>query len=91
LRILRIAEDKFKIIHDIYYEPAGYGSVKNTWLDAKKKDPTITLNIVKQWFDKNIPKNDQVKGYNSFVAPHAYYEFQMDLFFINEGENQNIR
>ena len=36
-------------------------------------------------------KKTQLKGYNSFVAPYPYYEFQFDLFFINDLENQKIR
>ena len=30
-------------------------------------------------------------GQNSFVAPNAYYEFQIDLFFINDIPNQKFR
>ena len=28
---------------------------------------------------------------NSFVAPHSAYEYQIDLFFINDLENQKFR
>ena len=38
-----------------------------------------------------MEKKTQLKGYNSFVAPYPYYEFQFDLFFINDLENQKIR
>ena len=33
--------DKQKIISDIYFDKAGYGSRKTTLEDAKKKEPTI--------------------------------------------------
>ena len=28
---------------------------------------------------------------NSFVAPYPYYEFQFDLFFLNDLENQSYK
>ncbi len=32
----------------------------------------------------------QSKGTNSFVAPHPYYEYQFDLFFINDLDEQKF-
>ena len=31
------------------------------------------------------------RGENSFIAPHAFYEFQIDLFFINDLPKQRVR
>ena len=36
-------------------------------------------------------KKRKPRGQNSFVAPHSFYEFQFDLFFINDLENQKFR
>ena len=41
---------------------------------------------MKPFFNKNIEKKDNLKGYNSFIAPHANYEYQMDMFFIPNDE-----
>ena len=47
-------ENKDKLISNIYYSPGGYGSVKNTYNDVVKKDFSITLDYVKDWFKRNI-------------------------------------
>ena len=44
--------DKQKIISDIYFDKAGYGSRKTTLEDAKKKEPTIKKEDVEQFFKK---------------------------------------
>ena len=38
-----------KIIHNMYYDTAGYGSITSTYKEALHKDKTITLNTIKQW------------------------------------------
>ena len=47
-----------------------------TWM--QKKDPSITMQDVKDWFSENIERKTQLSGYNSFVAPEANYEYQLD-------------
>jgi len=42
--------DKNKIISNVYFDPAGYSSIKTTLEDARKKDKSITYNDVKEWF-----------------------------------------
>ena len=83
--------NKNEIISKIYNDPAGFSSIKTTFDDAKKQDKSITIDDVKLWFNKNVEKKNQLKGMNSFVAPHPYYEYQLDLFFINDMENQKFK
>ena len=86
--------DKNNIISKIYYDRSGFGSIKTTLEDARKVNKSITLDDVKQFFNSNVEKKDNLKGYNSFVAPHNYYEYQADLFFVNDDEfleNQNFK
>ena len=73
---------KNDIISKIYYDPAGFDGIKKTLEDARKKDKSITYNDVKEWFEKNIEQKKQLKGFNSFVANEAKFEYQIDLFFI---------
>ena len=40
-----------------------------------KKEPSIKQSDVKEWFEQQVKKKTNVNGQNSFVAPHAYYEF----------------
>ena len=44
--------NKDDIINKIYFDRSGFGSVATTYQDAKKKEPSITLNDVKEWFRK---------------------------------------
>ena len=71
--------EKEKIISDVYHE--FYGSINSTYLDAKQKYSTIKYDDVKNWFEKSFARKTNLNGYNSFIAHHAYEEFQMDLFF----------
>jgi hypothetical protein len=82
---------KNEIISKIYNDPSGFGSVNKTLDEAKQVDKSITIDDVKDWFRRNVEKKNQLKGMNSFVAPHPYYEYQLDLFFINDLENQKVK
>ena len=73
---------KDEIINKIYYDRAGYGSIKRTHDAAKAKDKSISIKYVASWFDKNIGKKRQPTGTNSFVAPRPYYEYQFDSFLL---------
>jgi hypothetical protein len=57
----------------------------------RKRILQLQLKDVQDWFNKNVDRAPQLKGYNSYVAPHAHFEYQMDLFFINDaGEAYKI-
>ena len=85
-----MSKSKDDVIHDIYYDKAGFNSVVQTWKEAKQKEKTITLENVKDWFKKNVEQKQQVKGYNTYIVPYANYEYQMDLFFITDLPNQRF-
>ena len=53
-------------------------------MKMQKRRKTITVNDVKKWFEKNVEKKKQLSGYNSFVAPYAKYEYEIDLFFMTK-------
>ena len=84
---------KQEIIANIYYDKSGFGSKKTTLEDAKKKDKTIKMQDVEEFFKNNIEEKRKPRGQNSFVAPYAYHTFQIDLFFISKKdlENQKFR
>ena len=77
---------KQKIINDIYFDRAGFGSKKTTLADARKKDNTITMADVEEFFRKNVEIKKQPRGYNSFTAPHNNHTYQLDLFFISKED-----
>ena len=41
-------------------------------------------------FKKNVEQKRRPVGTNSFVAPQSAYEYQTDLFCINDMENQKL-
>ena len=81
-----MSDNKQKIISDIYHDPAGFGSKQTTLKDSRKKDATITMKDVEQFFKENVEVKKLPRGQNSFVAPHAGYEYQVDLFFIGKKD-----
>ena len=82
---------KQDIINDVYYDRAGFGSLKKTLDEARKKDSSIRMEDVKQFFAKNVEERRRPRGQNSFVAPHSFWEFQLDLFFISKNDLENFQ
>ena len=82
---------KQEIINDVYYDRAGYGSRSRTLKEAREKDKSITIDDVNEFFKKNVEAKRKPAGQNSFVAPHSAYEYQMDLLFINDLEDQKFK
>ena len=82
---------KQDIINDTYFDRGGFGSKARTRQEARKKDKSITAEDVNEFFRKNVEQKRKQTGRDSFVAPNAYYEFQIDLFFINDIPDQKFR
>ena len=40
---------------------------------------------------KRTEQKKQLSGNHSFIAPHPYFEFQLDLFFINDIPKQKFK
>ena len=75
------AEQEMRVIAKVYRGPDGGKPAYKTWLDAEAIQPGITLNLVKVWFKLTVEPKNQVWGKRkSYVAPHAYFEYQADLF-----------
>ena len=79
---------KEEIIRKMYYDPAGFGSIKNTLKDVRKVDPTITEAEVKEWIENNTERKKNLSGYNSFIANEPKQEYQVDLFFMTKEEEK---
>ena len=82
---------KNDIISSIYFDRSGFGSKKQTLKDAREKDKSITMADIDNFFRQNVEQKKQIRGRNTFVAPEPFYEFQMDLFFINDLKNQKFK
>jgi hypothetical protein len=79
-------DNKQKIISDVYDDRSGYGSKKTTLEDSKKKEPTIKMSDVEEFFRKNIEIKKKPRGYNSFIAPFNNHTYQVDIFFISKKD-----
>lgn len=55
--------DKNDIFSKVYFDPAGYSSIRTTLEDARKKDKTITLEDVRNFFKNNIEQKKQFRGF----------------------------
>ena len=71
------------LLKKIYYDPGGYGSVQETYKDAKKVDSTITVANVKDWFERNVERKKQLRGFNSYSSKGPRDEYEVDLFDVN--------
>ena len=80
--------DKDKIIHDVYYSPSGYASMRQTLLDARTKDKRIKMEDVKKLFNQHVVPSKEPRGYNSWVADHPRQEYQSDLFWFGTQEEE---
>ena len=85
------SSNKDDIISKVYYDRSGFGSRSRTLEEAREKDKTITMSDINEFFRKNVDQKREPVGSNSFVAPHSAYEYQMDLFFINDLKDQKFR
>ena len=88
-----MTESKDDIIKRIYNNPvSGYGSLRDTYQQAYKIDPTIRQIDVKNYLDSLQHRQTQFKykGENSFVSPHPLFEIELDLVDMTaEAEANN--
>ena len=75
-----MTSNKAEIISKIYNDLSGFGSIQQTFAEARKIDKTITLNDVKEWKEKNIVRKNNLPGYNSYVASAPRFEYQVGPF-----------
>ena len=84
---------KDQMISNVYYDVQDdYGSVKNTFEQARQKDKSITLEDVQKWMKQQPNKQRKAyRGSNSYTAPFARYEYQidiMDMVNLQNSDNQ---
>jgi hypothetical protein len=83
-------EAAFKQISKTYYSKAGLSTPYKIYQDVHSKHDKISLELVRQWFRENIARTKPTGGAKiSWVAPRAYHEYQIDIFFITEKQLQN--
>ena len=85
--------DKDSVIRGIYYDKDdGFDSVVNTYRKANEALNTITVADVKAFIEKQKGSYKQTKpyrGFNSYVAPQALHELQVDLAVFTDSSKDN--
>jgi hypothetical protein len=82
--------DRDRIIRHVYYNESGFGSIAETYKEAKNILNTITLNDVKEFLEKH--KTRQIKGYkgfNFYVVDHALQEVQIDIAVFTDSAEES--
>ena len=84
--------DKEKLIKGIYENvDTGYGSVKDTFDQAKQQDSTVRYTDVKKYLGEQKHRQVQFKykGENSFVSKEPLYEIEMDIIDMTKRAEEN--
>ena len=83
--------EKDKVIRNIYYDSEqGFGSVADTYKQAKKVLNTITQDDVKQFLGRQkIRQYKKSRGFNSYVADGPLQEIQIDLAIFTDSADDN--
>ena len=81
-------DDKASIIEKAYRDPAGFGSLQNTFKEVRKVDPSITIGQVQEWIAKNTHRKTNLTGFNSYVSPGPKQEYQVDHFFMADLKDE---
>ena len=86
-------EDTENMLRKLYYND-GFGSINDTYKQAKKQLNSITIEDTKTWLEKQKGRQTKAyKGFNSYVADEPLEEMQIDLadFTRNAAENDGRR
>ena len=83
--------DKDSVIRSIYYDKDdNFDSAIATYRKANKVLNTITVADVKSWLEKQKSKQTKpYRGFNSYVAPKALHELQIDIAIFTDSANDN--
>ena len=78
------------MIRQLYYNEDGFGSVLETYHKANIILNTIIVANVKEFLEKQKGRQVQYyRGYNSYVAPEALHEIQIDLATFTDSASDN--
>lgn len=88
------AKRKLDMFHKLYY--TGFPSRKRLFKEVQAHERTLgvryptTFQYVNDWYDAIVGRPRYYGMKNSFVAPHAHWEYQVDLFQLKHLENQTF-
>ena len=82
--LAREAAARRRIVEQVYRDPrTGFGSIASTLKAARARNPFVSRDEVKQFFETLRDRQDRPqRGYNSFVPQEPMHEVQVDLAFM---------
>ncbi len=85
------SEEKDKILRQVYYDADhGLGSIYDTYKQARKVIPCVTINDVKEFLAKQQSRQFKAyRGFNSYVAHEPLDEVQIDIADFTEAAESN--
>ena len=67
--------------------------MKSLWatsLDGRERIPAININTAKDRYAKHVErKTKDVRGFNSYVAPGPFHQYQVDVWSITDKQLPN--
>ena len=88
-------QNKDRVIRQVYYDvDTGFGSINETYQNAKKILNTITYNDVKDFLERQKSRQFKAyRGFNSYVASKPLQELQIDIgdFTKSSAVNDGFR
>ena len=82
--------EKQKIINDVYFDRAGFGSKSRTLEEAMEKDKTITMSDINEFFRKTVDQKRKPVGSNSFVDPIQHTSIRWIYFLLMIWTTKNL-
>ena len=83
--------EKQKIINDVYFDRAGFGSKSRTLEEAREKDKTITMSDINEFFRRMLIKNESPSVQTALSPPIQHTSIRWIYFFINDLKDQKFR
>ena len=85
--------EKETFIRKLYFFENGFGSPFQIYKEAKLQIPTITLDFIRNYLKTIIERSEPTGGTkNSYIAPRAYREYRIDIFFYYiPNDNNSIK
>jgi hypothetical protein len=71
-----------KVISSVYNDISGFGSMNNTYKEAKLKDENINMAHVKSWYKHNVEYKTKYGGQNSYVAKNRLKNSKLISFSL---------
>ena len=83
-------EEEEHILRKTYYNEDGFGSVNETYKEAKKQLNSTAIEDTQKWLEQQKGRQTKPhKGFNSYVADEPLEEMRIDLAIFTDSAPDN--